>query len=47
MSDKPDLKNLGIRGADIKEMLDLLKHVFLSAAEYEQIPLDRQRELNT
>jgi hypothetical protein len=27
--DKPDLRNLGIRGADFKEMLQLIRSIFL------------------
>lgn len=33
VNDKPDLKNLGIRGTDLEELLELLKDIFLEKSE--------------
>lgn len=33
VNDKPDLKNLGIRGTDLEELLELLKDIFLEKLE--------------
>ncbi len=33
LNDKPDIKNLGIKGTDLDELLDLLKDIFLEKSE--------------
>ncbi|MEN1759284.1 hypothetical protein [Anoxynatronum sibiricum] len=33
VNDKPDLKNFGIRGTDLEELLELLRNIFLEKSE--------------